>query len=50
MDADDYRNYILGFIFLKYLPEKLHIYANIMLEPDNLTYLEIDENLENDTM
>jgi type I restriction enzyme M protein len=44
MDADDYRNYILGFIFFKYLSEKLHIYANKILAPDNLTYEKLDEN------
>lgn len=47
MDADDYRNYILGFIFFKYLSEKLHMYANEILAPDNLTYEQIDENSEN---
>jgi len=47
MDADDYRNYILGFIFFKYLSEKLHIYANKILAPDNLTYEQLDENSEN---
>lgn len=47
MDADDYRNYILGFIFFKYLSEKLHIYADEILEPDNLTYEKLDENSEN---
>ncbi|MAO36535.1 MAG: restriction endonuclease subunit M, partial [Zunongwangia sp.] len=46
MDADDYRNYILGFIFFKYLSEKLHIYADRILEPDGLKYTEIDENSE----
>jgi type I restriction enzyme M protein len=46
MDADDYRNYILGFIFFKYLSEKLHIYANEILVPDNLEYEKIDENSE----
>jgi len=44
MDADDYRNYILGFIFFKYLSEKLHIYADEILEPDNITYEQLDEN------
>lgn len=44
MDADDYRNYILGFIFFKYLSEKLHLYADEILEPDNITYEQIDEN------
>jgi type I restriction enzyme M protein len=47
MDADDYRNYILGFIFFKYLSEKLHIYADEILEPDNLTYEKLDENSDN---
>ncbi|MEP5254333.1 MAG: type I restriction-modification system subunit M [Winogradskyella arenosi] len=44
MDADDYRNYILGFIFFKYLSEKLHLYANKILAPDDLTYEQLDEN------
>ena len=47
MDADDYRNYILGFIFFKYLSEKLHLYANKILAPDNLTYEQLDENSDN---
>ncbi|MCF6182129.1 type I restriction-modification system subunit M N-terminal domain-containing protein [Lutibacter sp.] len=46
MDADDYRNYILGFIFFKYLSEKLHIYADEILEPDNITYEQLDENFD----
>jgi type I restriction enzyme M protein len=46
MDADDYRNYILGFIFFKYLSEKLHLYANKILAPDNLSYEQLDENSE----
>ena len=28
VDPDDYRDYILGFIFYKYLSEKQHLYAN----------------------
>ena len=28
MNADEYKNYILGFIFYKYLSEKQEIYAN----------------------
>lgn len=43
MDADDYRNYILGFIFFKYLSEKLEIYANEILEPDNLKYTDLED-------
>ena len=46
MDADDYRNYILGFIFYKYLSEKLHFYANEILKPDNKVFTDINENTE----
>jgi len=44
MGADDFRDYILGFIFYKYLSEKMHRYANKILEPDGIKYKEIDEN------
>ena len=26
MDADEFRDYILGFIFFRYLSERMHIY------------------------
>jgi type I restriction enzyme M protein len=50
MDADDYRNYILGFIFFKYLSEKLHIYADGILEEDNLKYETLNENKDKDKL
>ncbi|MGV1019730.1 type I restriction-modification system subunit M N-terminal domain-containing protein [Empedobacter falsenii] len=31
MNAEEYRNYIIGFIFFKYLSEKQDIYANTLL-------------------
>ena len=31
MDADDFRDYILGFIFYKYLSRKMELYANEMV-------------------
>ncbi len=34
MDADEFRDYILGFVFYKYLSEKQHIYANRLLETE----------------
>ncbi|RLJ68626.1 type I restriction enzyme M protein [Lacinutrix venerupis] len=43
MDADDFRDYILGFIFYKYLSGKMKNYANVILEPDGLSY----ETVEN---
>jgi len=48
MDADDFRDYILGFIFYKYLSEKMHHYADYVLKPNNITYLAIDEDNEDD--
>ena len=41
MDADEFRDYILGFIFYKYLSEKMEDYANEILIEDSLTYFEI---------
>src|SRR6056297_2665686 len=38
MDADDFRDYILGFIFYKYLSRKMTLHANKALAPDGLTY------------
>lgn len=46
MNADEFRDYILGFIFYKYLSEKILLYANKILKNDGITYLEIDENTE----
>lgn len=43
MDADEFRDYILGFIFYKYLSEKMYRYANKVLQQDGITYLEIEE-------
>lgn len=37
MSADDYRDYILGFIFYKYLSEKQYLYANELLEGEDVT-------------
>lgn len=36
MDADEFRDYILGFIFYKYLSEKQHIFANKLLETEEV--------------
>lgn len=44
MDADDFRDYILGFIFYKYLSEKMHTYANSILKPDKITYEEVEKH------
>ena len=44
MNADEFRDYILGFIFYKYLSEKLVIYADELLKQDDIIYLSIDES------
>lgn len=43
MDADEFRDYILGFIFYKYLSERMHIYANEILAEDGIRYEDIKE-------
>lgn len=48
MGADEFRDYILGFIFYKYLSEKLTIFANEILEADNRLYKELDERVAED--
>lgn len=47
MDADEFRDYILGFIFYKYLAEKMEMYANSILKQDKITYKKIDEDSKN---
>ena len=44
MNADEFRDYILGFIFYKYLSEKMEVYANEILEADSIRYQGIDES------
>ena len=51
MDADEFRDYILGFIFYKYLSEKMNDYADEILAEDGIKYLSlettgIDENTD----
>jgi type I restriction enzyme M protein len=44
VDADDYRDYILGFIFFKYLSEKQFLYANELLKGEKITdYKMVDD-------
>lgn len=44
MDADEFRDYILGFIFYKYLSERLNLYADKILKADGLTFADLDES------
>lgn len=42
MNADEFRDYILGFIFYKYLSEKMEIFANEILKQDKVKFREIN--------
>lgn len=42
MHADDFRDYILGFIFYKYLSTKMDLYANRILKPDGITFQQVE--------
>lgn len=42
MGADEFRDYILGFIFYKYLSRKMELHADRILKPDNLTFHQLE--------
>lgn len=47
MHADEYKNYILGFIFYKYLSEKLELYVNReLLRADGLAFASLEAGTE----
>lgn len=41
MNADEFRDYILGFIFYKYLSEKMEMFADNILKQDKIKFREI---------
>ena len=47
MNADEFRDYILGFIFYKYLSEKMNIFADEILKQDNIKFKDITPKTEN---
>lgn len=44
MGADEFRDYMLGFIFFKYLSEKSVNFANELLDGEDITFLELEES------
>ena len=44
MNGDEYRDYILGFIFYKFLSENLYLIAQNALEGEGLDYADLDES------
>lgn len=49
MDANEFKNYMLGFIFYRYISEKLEITLNKLLEEEKITFQEAyhDKSYEN---
>jgi type I restriction enzyme M protein len=47
MNADEFRDYILGFIFYKYLSEKMNIFADEILKQDGIKFRDITPRTEN---
>ena len=47
MNADEFRDYILGFIFYKYLSEKMNIFADEILKQDDIKFKDITQKTEN---
>ena len=47
MNADEFRDYILGFIFYKYLSEKMEIFANEILKQDKVKFRDIISGKKN---
>ena len=47
MGADEFRDYILGFIFYKYLSERMHLFADDILKHDGIAFNDIDETSAN---
>jgi type I restriction enzyme M protein len=43
ISANQFQDYILGFIFYKYLSEKMERYADHILKPDKIKYIDIKE-------
>lgn len=43
MNPDEFRDYILGFIFYKYLSEKIAKFGDSVLESDGIKFVELDE-------
>ncbi len=46
MNADEFRDYILGFIFYKYLSDKMEIFANGILKQDKIKFRDINPKLK----
>lgn len=48
MNADEFRDYMLGFIFYKYLSERMETFADNLLSEDEIAFVDLDEDDEAD--
>ena len=46
MEGNEYKDYLLGLIFYRYLSEKIVLFVDNELKEDNLTYEQVWENEE----
>jgi type I restriction enzyme M protein len=46
MSADEFRDYILGFIFYKYLSERMDLYADDLLKEDGIAFDSLDNSTD----
>ena len=46
MGADEFRDYILGFIFYKYLSEKVELWADRLLQHDGIRYRDLATHIQ----
>jgi type I restriction enzyme M protein len=46
IDANYFRDYILPFIFYKYLSTKMELYANAILATRNLSFCQVEGNAQ----
>jgi len=46
MSADECRDYILGFIFYKYLSERMDLYADALLKEDGIAFDSLDDSTD----
>lgn len=46
INANQFQDYVLGFIFYKYLSEKMEKFADSILAQDNLRYIDLSENAQ----
>jgi type I restriction enzyme M protein len=50
IDANEFRDYLLPFIFYKYLNTKMELYANAILARDHLSFDQVEGHAQEATL